>query len=338
MRNAVRVTLIGAIALIVAAACSAPIVSPSPSPTQPTATATPAPTSTAAPTASTTEWVVFYARDLEDPVPVTVTGPVAASDPVSDLRTRLELLARANPRGPGESFNVVPVAKARLAGVALGGDLATLDYAVPGDDWGINGSATLRAYVQQIVFTATVQKGVARVLITQNGGQRAIIGGEGLIIDHPATRASVAADRSDRSGVYFAREQQAPVLVFVEGNAGTGATPEERIKSRLLTLATTKSQPVAPGAFNVLPLVKAEIAHISKTGDLVKIDYTVPGDDWGINGSATLKAFVQQVVYTATEEPGTAQVLITQNGGKLATIGGEGLTISQPQTRASVLR
>jgi spore germination protein GerM len=334
MRNLIRLTLAGAIGLILAVACSAPVVSPTPSPMQPRATATPAPTSTV----TTTEWVVFYARDLEDPVPVTVMGPVAASDPISQLRTRLEVLARANTRGPGESFNVVAAAKAMLAGVTVGGDLATLDYSVPGDDWGINGSATLKAYLQQVVFTATVQKGVARVLITQNGGQRAIIGGEGLVIDHPATRESVATDRSDRSGVYFARDQQAPVLVFVEGNAGTGATPEDRIKSRLLTLAGTRSQPAAPGAFNVLPLVKAEIATISKTGDLVKIDYTVPGDDWGINGSATLKAFVQQVVYTATEEPGTAQVLITQNGGRLAIIGGEGLTISQPQTRASVLR
>src|SRR5687767_7156122 len=250
MRNAIRITLAGAIGLILAVACSAPVVSPTPSPTQPPATATPAPTSTV----TTTEWVVFYARDLEDPVPVTVNGPAAASDPITQLRTRLELLARANTRGPGESFNVVPAAKAQLAGVELGGDLATLDYSVPGDDWGINGSATLKAYVQQIVFTATVQKGVARVLITQNGGQRAIIGGEGLVIDHPATRDSVATDRSDRSGVYFARDQLAPVLVFVEGNAGTGATPEDRIKSRLLTLARTRSQPVAPGAFNVLPL------------------------------------------------------------------------------------
>lgn len=156
MPNAIRVTLAGAIALILAAACSAPGVSPSPSPSQPPATATPAPTSTVAPTAATTEWVVFYARHLEDPLAVTVIGPAAAGDPVSELRTRLELLARANPRGPGVSFNVVPAAKARLAGVAIGGDLATLDYTVPGDDWGINPSTACfsRNRVMPAVSTA----------------------------------------------------------------------------------------------------------------------------------------------------------------------------------------
>ena len=194
MRSAIRVTLATVTAVIFAAACSTPVVSPSASPSSSVASPTPGPTSTVVPTSSPAEWVVFYARDLDDPVAVTVIGPAATSDPASQMRTRLELLARANPHAPSESFNVVPSAKAKLAGVALGGDLATLDYAVPGDDWGINGSANLRAYVQQIVFTATVQTGITRVLITQNGGQRAIIGGEGLVIDRPATRDSVSGD------------------------------------------------------------------------------------------------------------------------------------------------
>jgi spore germination protein GerM len=77
---------------------------------------------------------------------------------------------------------------ARLRSVTIAGDLVTIDYHVPGDDWGVNGSASLRALVEQLVFTASEEPGIVRVLITQNGARVAVIGGEGLIIDRPQTR------------------------------------------------------------------------------------------------------------------------------------------------------
>lgn len=82
---------------------------------------------------------------------------------------------------------------ARLRSVTIAGDLVTIDYRVPGDDWGVNGSASLRALVEQLVFTATDEPGIARALITQNG-ERAVIGGEGLIIDRPQTRRGLLGD------------------------------------------------------------------------------------------------------------------------------------------------
>jgi hypothetical protein len=62
----------------------------------------------------------------------------------------------------------------------------------PDDHWGVDGSTRLASFVQQLVYTASEEPGIVRVLITPNGGATAIIGGEGLVIDHPATRADVS--------------------------------------------------------------------------------------------------------------------------------------------------
>jgi hypothetical protein len=50
----------------------------------------------------------------------------------------------------------------------------------------------VRALLQQIVYTAAEEPGLRRVLVTQNGGQRAVIGGEGLVVDRPVTREDVS--------------------------------------------------------------------------------------------------------------------------------------------------
>jgi len=44
------------------------------------------------------------------------------------------------------------------------------------------------------VFTASEEPGIVRVLITQNGGLQAIIGGEGLVVDRPQTRRGLLGD------------------------------------------------------------------------------------------------------------------------------------------------
>jgi spore germination protein GerM len=56
------------------------------------------------------------------------------------------------------------------------------------------------------------------------------------------------------------------------------------------------------------------------------------------DGSARIRAFVEQLLYTASEEPGIISVLITQNGGETAIIGGEGLIVDRPTTRAAFSR
>lgn len=294
---------------------------------------TPSPTATPAPNPSPAYGAVWVARDLLPPIPVMVQGAGAGATIEERVRSRLEVLASGDFIVPEGAANVVPLASVALAAVRVEGDLVTLDYTVQGD-WGLGGTAMLRAYVQQIVYTATEEKALSRVLITQDGGKMAIIGGEGLTIDHPVRREDVAEQDRDRGVVYFARDQLPPVPVFAEG-AGLGATREERIRSRLEALAAGPTPAIAD-AFNVVPSITATLYRVEVDVDLVTIDYAAPDGNWGIDGAANIHALVQQLVWTASEEPGILRVLITQNLGQTAIIGGEGLVIDEPLTREDV--
>jgi hypothetical protein len=63
-----------------------------------------------------------------------------------------------------------------------------------------------------------------------------------------------------------------------------------------------------------MPITLSGSAAVRVSGDLVTIDYTVPGGDWRVRGAAATQALVQQLVYTASEEPGIRRVLVTGNG------------------------
>jgi spore germination protein GerM len=149
------------------------------------------------------------------------------------------------------------------------------------------------------------------VLLTRDEGQPAVIGVSDLIATYHSP---------------LTRELAGPWV---------GATPEERIRSRLVALETGPGV-VMPDAYNSVRDASAKLDGVRIAGDLVIIDYHVSGDNWGVNGSARLATFVQQLVYTASEAPGIARVLITQNGRRTAIIGGEGLVIDHPATRADV--
>jgi spore germination protein GerM len=249
---------------------------------------------------------------------------------------RFAALAAAPWLGPGVSFNVLKDA-ARVSAVSVDRDLAVLDFAVDEGGWGLYDHTALRAFIEQVVFTATDERSIYKVRLTQSGGQDAVIATNTAIVTYraPLTREMVAPNaRPDHGVAYFARDQGTPLAVFLEG-AGLGATPQDRIWSRLVAL---ENGPLVAGAdaFNVVAPMKARLRSVTVEGDLVTIDYRVPGDDWGVNGSASLRALVEQLVFTASEEPGIVRVLITQNGGG-AVIGGEGLVIDRPQTRLGLL-
>jgi spore germination protein GerM len=253
------------------------------------------------------------------------------------VRARFAALATASWLGPGLSFNVLHDS-ARVSAVSVDRDLAVLDFAVARGQWGLPGGIALRAFLEQVVFTATDERSVYKVRLTQNGGQDAVIATANAIVAYqaPLTREIVSPNtRPDHSVAYFARDQDVPLAVFLEG-AGLGATPEQRIWSRLVALENGPTRAGAE-AFNVVAAMKARLRSVTIAGDLVTIDHRVPGDDWGVNGSTALRALVEQLVFTASEEPGMGRVLITQNGERGAVIGGEGQIIDGPQTRRGLM-
>ena len=145
----------------------------------------------------------------------------------------------------------------------------------------------------------------------------------------PTATAGIAT-HIDHSVVYFARDMLPPVAAHVVG-AGTGATAEARILSRLDALFVT---PAPLGLFNAALGAAARPRTARADGDLVTVDFSVPDGLWRVNGSAGTRAFIQQLVYTATEEPGIRSALITENGHEALV--GEGVVIDGPATRESV--
>jgi len=180
---------LAALGLIIASACGSTAIQPTPTPV-PTESTTASPSATASPSPAIDHGVVYFARDRLPPVAARVTRAGAGTTAEQRIHSRLDALVTT--AAPVSLFNVASAVKARVAAVTVTGDLATVDFSVPGDDWGIAGSAGTRAFVQQIIYTASEEPAIRRVLMTQNGGQQAIVGGEGLVIDHPATREDVA--------------------------------------------------------------------------------------------------------------------------------------------------
>jgi hypothetical protein len=307
-------------AIVVAAACGA-TVAPSPSPSAGT---------------PTERVQIFYARADEPPlaVPLDIKAGLTIDQ---RMRARFDELATRAWSGPGLSFNVLRDA-ARLSAVSVSGDLALLDFYVNDGGWGLGDRIELRAFLEQVVYTATDEKSIYKVKLTQNGGDDAEIATNAAIVTYrsPLTREIVTPSaRPDHSVAYFARDQGLPVAMFLEG-AGIGNSPEERITSRLVALENAPAR-LDQDAFNVVATMRARLRSVTIDGDLVTIDYHVPDEDWGVDGSTSLRALVQQLVFTASEEPGIVRVMITQNGEAGAIIGGEGLVIDHPQTRRDLL-
>jgi len=177
-------------------------------------------------------------------------------------------------------------------------------------------------------------------------GQRGPDTGGGATQPSPTTTAPATASPGppsptatsrgpvEKLRVYFARDQLPPVGADLDVELSDGTTAEGRVKARLRALATA----TAPsGAVNVLASLRTKpvVNDVRLSGDLVTVDYTVPGGDWGAAGSAGSLALLQQLVYTASEEPGIRRVLITENGGKRTII--DQIEISEPLTREGTL-
>jgi hypothetical protein len=160
----------------------------------------------------------------------------------------------------------------------------------------------------------------------------------------PAATPTRASNAIDHQVIYFALDGLPPVGVHVRG-VGNQATPEDRIASRLsaVTLNGTlekfpDADPIPSGAFSAIrgrDQVNGQgVGKVRVNGDTATVDLSVRNDDWLIRGSAQTLAAVQQLVFTATEEPGIRRVLFTQNGGKQMRI--DQLILDKALTREDV--
>ncbi len=154
-------------------------------------------------------------------------------------------------------------------------------------------------------------------------------------------RATTGATAVDHQVIYFARTDLPPIGIHATGIAPQ-STPQERIRSRLSILsrnadlsAFAGADRVPPNAFNALRAGAVQgVASVTITGDIATIDFTVPSDEWGVGSQARSFAALQQLVYTASEEPGIRRVLMTQNGGRPVRI--DQLVVNTPLSREDV--
>ncbi|MFN2520155.1 MAG: Gmad2 immunoglobulin-like domain-containing protein [Candidatus Limnocylindria bacterium] len=126
--------------------------------------------------------------------------------------------------------------------------------------------------------------------------------------------------------VFFPREGLPPVSAIVAGT-GPQASPEDRIRSRLDALNPARSPAVPLGAFNPFPLSDPAQLHVASVvvgGDTASVDFALPdgGWRWSAGNAPQVRGLLQELVYSATEEPGIRRVTMTENGGKPTSIGG----------------
>jgi hypothetical protein len=149
----------------------------------------------------------------------------------------------------------------------------------------------------------------------------------------PAATATPAPARTpdplsiDRQRVYTWRDGLAPASVHLD-SVGTQSTPADRISARVNALNNAVSG--MGGTILLADPKQLYVAGVSISGDTATVDYSAPIP---LTGSLATTAMVQQIVYTATEEPGIRRVLVTVKG-KPATL--DQMVWDKPLTRDDV--
>jgi hypothetical protein len=137
----------------------------------------------------------------------------------------------------------------------------------------------------------------------------------------PVATPTLQPNAIDHDRIYFARDGLAPASAHIGGMPPSTADNSKRISRRIAALLMEDAVTPPSGSTNARPPLGTitSVTDVKVSGDSVTIDLGIP-NGWRVSGSAATNALVQQIVFTATEEPGVRRVLITQNGGKPATI------------------
>jgi hypothetical protein len=140
----------------------------------------------------------------------------------------------------------------------------------------------------------------------------------------------------DHDKIYLARPALPPIAVSWLMSGSATMSPAERIGTRLNGLSLYQQS--VPGLTNYLAKNNfgspgGGSAQVAIGGDLATVDLHLGAP---LNASSHTEALgiLQQLVYTATEEPGIRRVLFTQNGGQPLSIGD--IKVDKPLAREDV--
>jgi immunoglobulin-like protein involved in spore germination len=133
-----------------------------------------------------------------------------------------------------------------------------------------------------------------------------------------ATAVPASEAPSQRMWAYFTRDGLPPIGAFITAHGPTD-TSDHRVLTLLSSLGSVLPSDTPAGTTN--PLSQAGVyaggsalsVGVRLVGDLATIELDAPSG-WGIRDPYT-RQLIQQIVYTATEEPGVRRVQLTGHSG-----------------------
>jgi sporulation and spore germination protein/immunoglobulin-like protein involved in spore germination len=185
MRRRARV-LIPVLVAVVLAGCggSTQQGSPTTSTTRTTSTTPTRSTSTTTPPAETIDVRAYF---LMGEKVAAAHRQVAVTQAVATAAMR-ELLAGPSAGDRDAGMATAVPAGTRLLGISIAGGTATVDLSGAFESGG--GSLSMTARLAQVTFTLTQFPTVGQVVFELDGKPVTVFGGEGIMLDHPATRSS----------------------------------------------------------------------------------------------------------------------------------------------------
>ena len=138
----------------------------------------------------------------------------------------------------------------------------------------------------------------------------------------------------DHDVIYVGRIGLPPVSFHVPIGA-LARTREDRIAARVTSLRALRPDAAPPGTRNFLwnNTFQGGV-NVTISGDLATVDLLLDNKPWSVPEIGAEAGIVQQLVYTATEEPGIRAVLFTHDRGQQMRVGE--FVFSQPLTRENV--
>jgi spore germination protein GerM len=182
-------------------------------------------------------------------------------DPAAPAKPTLEALLAGPTDGDGDRTTAIPEG-ASLLGVSIDGDgILTADLSQEFTSGG--GSLSIKLRAAQIVYTATQFPTVKGVLFAVEGEPVETLGGEGLIVDRPQTRADY--------------EDETPAVLVEEPLPGD--TPQCPVRARGTSNvfeATSLLAIAPPGELTSMPTDPTVVTATSGTGTRGTFDVEVP--------------------------------------------------------------
>jgi spore germination protein GerM len=266
-----------------------------------------------------------------------VTKEIAATPLVGTAAVKLLLQGPSSIEKAAGFTSEIPETTA-FRNLSISNGLATVDLGSGFCTGG--GTASMYLRLGQLIYTLTEFPTVDRVKIRIDGTDLRSLGGEGLLIgsalDRAGYRKLIAGSSASDSGgsapkvssfkVYFVKQDK--LTAYSRTIPFTPTVGKAAVQS---LLAGPASADKAQGAGTAVPTgVKINSLTIKDRVAIVDLSGTFGSG----GGSQSMYLRLGQVVYTLTEFPTVDRVQLKMDGKTVTTLGGEGLLIERPLSRA----